>query len=341
MINTTDSLLSPPSYPQAIDGKIDLQGQKDGKAKYIIMLVPHYSNETKYDKIVGYLQDTSGSHTIVSIPKIINEDPDNFISVLFPIDDFSKNTTYSGYYTITKLFSGNKSKSEKKEVTITNAYKSGNISNTVSVPQATGNDGALLTKDNYYRLDELEIIVPIYTNMQAGQVVQVLWQGPRDSYLPRYSTDTQEVSEISPLTFYIPRMQFLDGIGSTVQIWFTVKDPNDNDYSGKSETFFLTIEKQRLNLPAPRLFYRGDGTIHVIIKYDGMSPPDSVEVRAVGVTTTQSPYKPVDDPQQMGVKLKESWVNENRGKIVFIDYAVGSMIPGVRYDFSRILKQVL
>ncbi|MDC9583109.1 hypothetical protein PSI15_16330 [Xenorhabdus sp. PR6a] len=335
--------LSLPSYPQAVNGKIDINAQKSQGTVYIVMLIPYYFTETKGDKIVGYLKDSITGNIITSIPKILNENPDKFVEILFSIDDFSEDRTYHGYYIVTKSLSGNEAKSDISDVTmIFYGESEPKVHQVVTVPQATSENGTLLTKDDYYRLDELEIIVPVYDGMTLGQNVQVLWQGQKGSFLPQYSTNIQEVTEINPLTFYIPRMQFLDSIGSTARIWFKINNTDGNYTSVQySEFFFLTIEKQRLNLPAPKLFYRGDGTIHVIIKYEGMAPPDSVEIRAVGKSQTQSNYKPVDDPQQMGVKLPEDWVNENRGSIVLIDYAVGSMNPGVRYDFSRILRRVL
>ncbi|MBD2798348.1 hypothetical protein ID856_17855 [Xenorhabdus sp. 18] len=339
MINATNNSLNAPSYPQAVDGKIDINAQKIQGTKYIIMLVSQYVDEDAGDRIIGYLRDTSTGNIITSVPKILSENPDKFFEVLFPIDDFSENRTYNGYYTVTNLLAGNEKTSEISDVTIT-VYGESKIRQSVTVPQASNN---LLTKDDYYRLTDLEITVPIYDDMQVGQTVQVFWKDTRDSSLPLYSTDKQEVTGVFPLTFHIPRMYFIDAIGSRVQIWFKVFDPNSDLYpeGQNSQYTYLQIEGQRLNLPAPELFYRGDGTVHVIIKYDGMSPPDSVEVRGVGKSLTQSNYKPVDDPQQMGVKLPEDWVNENRGSIVLIDYAVGSMNPGVRYDFSRILRRVL
>ncbi|WP_340612056.1 hypothetical protein [Xenorhabdus bharatensis] len=124
MINIKDNLLIPPSYPQAVDGKIDIQGQKHETTKYIMILVTHYSNENISDQILGHLKDTYNENVIIkSIPKIINEKPDNFIPIFFPIDDFSKNTTYSGYYMVTKLLSGNTNLSDSSKVTVVNAEK--------------------------------------------------------------------------------------------------------------------------------------------------------------------------------------------------------------------------
>ncbi|WP_139837482.1 hypothetical protein [Xenorhabdus beddingii] len=42
-----------------------------------------------------------------------------------------------------------------------------------TVPETTGNNGTLLTKGDYYRLDNLEVTVPIYTGMASGQTVLV------------------------------------------------------------------------------------------------------------------------------------------------------------------------
>lgn len=338
IINMTyEYKLKPPSYPQALGGVIDIDAQKYEGVRYITMLIPGYGDEKSGDKIIGYLTDNKG-RTITSFPFSVNINiiPSNFFEVVFSIDDFSTNGEYTGYYTVTKL-SGNVAQSKITTVNVETALSSF-PDYFPAVPEATGNHGTLLTKSDYYRLDNLKITVPIYTGMASGQTVQVLWQGRNN--IPPYSTASQEIDEIMPLTFHIPRMEFINSIGSTAKIRFKVDGLNQNTsvYSG---ALSLDIEGQKLNLPPPRLFYRGDGTVHVIIEYPNMTPDQTVEIRAVGRTMIQTSYKPVDDVQQMGARLSADWVEENRGQIVLIDYAVGSMHPGVEYDFSEVLRQVL
>ncbi|PHM63726.1 hypothetical protein [Xenorhabdus ishibashii] len=334
---TYEYKLNPPSYPQASGGVIDIDAQKAEGARYITMLIPGYGDEKSGDRIVGYFTDSKGN-TIPSFPYSVNINiiPSNFFEVVFSIDDFSTNGEYTGHYTVTKL-SGNTAQSKIAAVNIETVLSS-LPDYFPAVPEATDNHGTLLTKSDYYRLDNLKVIVPIYTGMALGQTVQVLWQGRNN--IPPYSTPSQEINEIMPMIFHIPRMEFINSIGSTAKIRFKVGGLNQNAsvYSG---TLSLDIAGQKLNLPPPRLFYRGDGTVHVIIEYPNMTSDQSVEIRAVGKTMIQTPYKPVDDVQQMGARLSTDWVEENRGQIVLVDYAVGSMHPGVEYDFSEVLRQVL
>ncbi|MBD2780392.1 hypothetical protein [Xenorhabdus szentirmaii] len=192
-----------------------------------------------------------------------------------------------------------------------------------SVPDATGNQGTLLTEDDYYRLDQLTISVPVYDNMAPGHIVRVLWKGRRKDIV--YKTAPQTVNTAAPMMFHIPRMEFIDNIGDTVKVLFSVERAENNivEFSG---VFHLSIEGQSLDLPAPTLEYNyDDGSIKVIVSYPGMTAEQTVEVRLIGKTMYQPDYIVVNNLQRMVFDIPNDWVEENWGRPVLIDYAVGDI----------------
>ncbi|MDR0219433.1 MAG: hypothetical protein LBI71_11285 [Enterobacteriaceae bacterium] len=330
--------LKAPTFPQAVNNVIDVGLQKDQNAKYIVMEVPQYSEATG-DLLMGFIIDLDTPGILLQSAPSMPGSPNNNYLLLFPIENFTLNGHYEGYYSVTRL-STNISFSPMGFVTI-NDISGGNpiptIPQSVSIPQATGDNGTLLTQKDYSRLENLTVIVPSYTGMAPEQQVSVEWKNENQG-LPKYITDPQITQNYSSeLSFSIPRMQYIDCIGSIADITFKVIDKsNQVRYSALTR---LYIEGQTLDLPKPALFYRPDGTIHVIIEYNNMSSDQTVEIRAVGTTQYQSPYQTVTNFEQMAIQLPQGWVNQNMGQIIYIDYAVGSsVLGGVPYNFSRILR---
>ncbi|WP_340620270.1 hypothetical protein [Xenorhabdus siamensis] len=343
MNSLDDMTLSPPNFPQADGtGTINVHDIRATKNEYIIMKVDKYTGDEVGDQITGYLclngncSNNEDGTVLKSIPYYITPDVSDVPSytLLFLVDEISVYGAFQGYYEITS--NENVRKSPIVNITLASLDASSLPEYTPSTPDATGNNGTSLTKDDYYRLDQLRIDVPVYDGMAPGQIVNVIWKGRNNTYL----TPTQTVNEVMPMTFYIPRMEFIDTIGHTAQVLFKV-EKLVSDSAVYSGTLYIVIERQNINLPAPTLFYRGDGTIHVMIKYSDMSFDQTVEIRAVGRTTLQTRYKQVDDQSQMAVPLPTDWIEENRGYLVLIDYAVGSMYPGRKYSFSRVFRQIL
>ncbi|MDC9582509.1 hypothetical protein PSI15_13195 [Xenorhabdus sp. PR6a] len=338
MTNLAKIELSPPVFPQANGtDTINMHDVHVMGNRYLLMNVGKYVDEEIGDEIVGYLRFNDGS-VITSIPYYITPDKQDFspYSLLFPVDDITRYGSYQAQYKI--VSHGNERDSPTVNINLVFSDSSSLSDSLPSVPEATGNQGKLLTKDDYYRLDQLKINVPVYEGMAPGHTVKVLWQGRRKDIT--YSTPTQTVNEVAPMTFYIPRLEFIDNIGDTVQIRFAVERTSDNyiEYSG---SFRLEIEKQDLDLPAPNLNYNfDDGSIQVIVSYPGMTLEQTVEIRLIGNTMRQTNYQRLDNVQQMVIGIPSDWAQENRGRLVLIDYAVGD-IYGNKYRFSHILRRVL
>ncbi|MDX8000150.1 hypothetical protein FE394_13280 [Xenorhabdus sp. Reich] len=337
--------LSPPTLPQA-DGNntISISDLRAMEIQYLLMAVPSYHDVQTGDSIVGQLclngDCSSGNQTGVlkSIPYTITPDKthESPYYLLFVLNDISQYGSYQAQYTITSY--GNTRSSPAVNINLISKNSSSLSDYIPSVPNATGDQGTLLTEDDYYRLDKLTVNVPVYDDMAPGHTVRVLWKGRRKDII--YKTPPQTVSVAAPMTFYVPRFEFIDNISDTVKVLFSVERSADNivEFSG---TLHLSIEGQSLDLPAPSLAYNyDDGSIQVIVSYSGMTTEQTIEVRLVGKTMVQTDLQTVDNLQNMVIDIPNDWAEENRGHLVLIDYAIGD-INGDRYNFSHILRRVL
>ncbi|BET97074.1 hypothetical protein [Xenorhabdus taiwanensis] len=338
MKSLEDITLSPPTFPQAHGtDTINIHDLRIMNTEYILMEVPRYDDAKTGDEIDGYLcLDDDNSVVIKNRPYSVS--PSTLHSspyiLLFPVDEISKYGAYQAKYKV--ISHGNERESPTVNIKFI-FFDSSKLSDYIpGVPEATGKQGTLLTKDDYYRLDQLKVIVPVYEGMAPGHTVRVLWKGRRSDIT--YVSPLQTVNNVIPMTFYIPRMEFIDTIGDTATLHFSVtRTPGDVvEYSGDLQ---LEIEGQPLNLPAPNLEYN-DGSIQVIISYPDMRLSQTVNIRLVGQTMWQTNYQILDNVEHIAIDIPYDWAQENSGKLVLIDYAVGD-IYGSRDSFSHILRRVL
>ncbi|KLU14075.1 MULTISPECIES: hypothetical protein [Xenorhabdus] len=339
-MESLDSItLSPPTFPQAHGtDTINIHDLSIMGTEYILMEVPRYDDAKTGDEIEGYLY-LSDDNSVVIKSRPYTVAPDKLhtspYTLLFTVDEFSKFGTYQAKYKV--ISHGNERESPTVNIKFI-SFDSSKLSDYIpSVPEATGKQGTLLTKDDYYRLDKLEVIVPVYEGMAPGHAVKILWKGRRSDIT--YEPETQIVTEVIPMTFYIPRMEFIDTIGDTATLYFSVTRTSGSDAVEYSGDLQLEIEGQALNLPAPNLEYNDD-SIQVIIRYPGMRSNQTVNIRLVGQTMWQTNYQVLDNIERIAIDIPSDWVQENSGKLVLIDYAVGD-IYGNRDNFSHILRRVL
>ncbi|PHM63838.1 hypothetical protein [Xenorhabdus ishibashii] len=259
-----DITLSLPTFPQAHGtDTINIHDLRITNTEYILIEVPRYNDAMTGDEIEGYLF-LGDDHSVVIknrpyfvSPSTLHTSP---YILLFPVDEISKYGAYQAKYKI--ISHGNERESPPTNINLI-FFDSSRLSEySPSVPEATGKQGTLLTKDDYYRLDQLKVIVPVYEGMAPGHTVRVLWKGRRNDIT--YEPPVQTVNKVMPMTFYIPRLEFIDTIGDTATLYFAVERTPGNvvEYSGE---LHLEIEGQKLNLPAPPTKYPikvslGDGS---------------------------------------------------------------------------------
>ena len=172
--------------------------------------------------------------------------------------------------------------------------------------------------------------VPQYPGMAVGHTVRVRWLC-RVAYLSEIKT----VETVGPIDFKIPRDEVIDSIGSLVDVNYTVEVSLGNIQA--STSYGLIMRPQPLNLVAPSIYF--DNT-NVRVSYLNSLKMHSVAVRWKGVVERQTD---IQHPEQNGYYLDfaipSSWVTENRGREVLVNYAVG--VGDNPLIFSQITRKYL
>ncbi|KGT94077.1 hypothetical protein NG99_10855, partial [Erwinia typographi] len=229
--------------------------------------------------------------------------------------------TVTVWYTVTGV---------KSASTLYNVMHSGDdISDTVPVAvEATGNNGTLLQQVDYYKLASLTIKIPVYRGMVSGDTVTVYWIG-RDY---TYDSDTITVSAIGEIDVLVPRMEFIDTIGDTAFVYFSVKKNGVGDEISSS-ILYLDIEGQSLELKSPDV---SDDLQTVTVIYSGMSSSDRVKVRVVGASINETSVQQGNDSNIIIFSIDRSWLEKDERSNLLYNYAVG--VSGGEYQFSRVTR---
>jgi hypothetical protein len=198
-----------------------------------------------------------------------------------------------------------------------------------SVPKALG-DGSRLNFDTAMYEDEYLSVIVNYRGMAAGQKVQLHWAGS-----VVYQSEIKTVSVVGNLEFRVPRMEVVDVIGRSANITYTVTLANGTGV-GTSAALVLSVDPQAYDLIAPVI--SADNSI-VTLQYPGMNVPHTGRVRWQGVVKHDTQEQNLDTrPEQFRIPL--SWVTENRGREVLINYSVYRG-DGRHFMFSRVLRKQL
>lgn len=180
-------------------------------------------------------------------------------------------------------------------------------------PQATGNNGTLLTKANYYSLKSLSVQVPQYEGMKSGDIVSIVWQGRDHIFIP----EAQTVRTPGTITFDIPRAEFIDTIGQTAMLSFSVTHPDN--VKEQSAILSLAIEGQSLTLGSPDI---SDDYRTATVSYSGMKSTDTIQLRWQGITTHDTESTSGSSKGSVNFAIPAEWVNENKGREVLANYTV-------------------
>jgi hypothetical protein len=97
----------------------------------------------------------------------------------------------------------------------------------------------------------------------------------------------------------------------------------------------LTIDPQNLDLSEPRL---SADRRTVTVKFLNMTPGCTVRVRVV-IRDTET--QPIQDTSSMAFDIPASWITENAGKTVPINYSVHRSGSNDNLMFSRLLRITL
>jgi hypothetical protein len=250
----------------------------------------------------------------------------NVLTILVPAGQIAPNGSVSVSYRVTRATGG---VANSLSLLITVIAGNDELPKP-SVPSASGNGGELLLLDDIYDVDSITVSVPHYNGMTNGHKIRVIWQG-----YETYNTEIKAVVTPGVIEFDIPRTEFIDNIGNSVVVSYTVLR-SDNGTVEYSDELALKIEAQALELPKP-VITDGNGT--VLVTYPGMHESYKVRVRWIGVETHDTEEKRVDGNDFLTFDIPRQWVNENAERTVLINYSVLHK-QGDKLQFSRVLRVI-
>lgn len=195
------------------------------------------------------------------------------------------------------------------------------------VPKAYG-DGTYLNFDSAMYYDDYLAVIVNYTGMAPGQTIQLHWMGA-----VAYHSEIKTVGAVGDIEFRVPRMEVVDVIGRAAAITYTVKLA-DGTTVGTSAELPLRVDPQPFDLVPPTI---SAGNRVVTVAYPGMNTPHTGRVRWSGVVTHDTAEQYLDTRPE-NFDIPASWVNENRGRDVLINYTVYRS-DGNHFLFSRVLRK--
>ncbi|MEO8646392.1 hypothetical protein [Pseudomonas sp.] len=200
------------------------------------------------------------------------------------------------------------------------------------VLEAYGANGDRLKMADIYTARHVTIQIPQYVGMAIGQTIRARWANARHIYDSPITT----VEKVGPMDFEVPRLEVVDAIGSTVPVSCTVRTfPNGPLH--RSDPLPLAVDAQTFALRFPRI--TSDKT-EVTIRYPGMATGYHARVRFAGVVTRKTAWQDLSTDTAV-FSIPASWIEENKGKTVLINYSVNR--PGIdeQSQFSQVLRESL
>ncbi|MHC8371056.1 hypothetical protein ACYZT2_09635 [Pseudomonas sp. MDT1-85] len=201
------------------------------------------------------------------------------------------------------------------------------------VLEAYGDQGDRLKMADIYYAPHVTIQIPQYLGMAVGQTIRARWASARNTY----DSVITRVENVGPMDFIVPRLEVVDAIGSTVPVTYTVRSyPNGPLH--RSNPLQLGVDAQAFVLTPPRL--TPDQTT-VTIRYPGMASGYQARVRMAGVVTRKTEWQDLKTWVTAEFLIPQSWIVENKGKTVSINYSVNR--PGIDEHslFSQVLRVAL
>ena len=173
--------------------------------------------------------------------------------------------------------------------------------------------------------------VPISAGMLAGDIVRVRGRFGEVIY------DTPEVPIANPprpLTVAMPKFMAYGVAGNVMDLNFALRKPGGSNWQ-ISQSRNIRVQSQALTLQRPSL---PQGSRRLWISYNGIAIGHTVRPRLYSSPTKYVDIQEVTVTQTGGVEIEiyHSWFEENRGRPVWLNYAV--LRTG---DTRRLVSQVL
>jgi hypothetical protein len=201
------------------------------------------------------------------------------------------------------------------------------------VLEAYGALGERLKMADIYYAPHVTIQIPHYLGMAIGQTIRVRWASARNLYDSVITT----VTAVGPMDFFVPRLEVVDAIGSSVAISYTVRVYPKGPLH-RSPVFSLAVDPQQFVLTPPRLTPE---RTTVTVRFPGMTLGYHARVRLAGVVIRKTAWQDLETGVTAEFAIPAEWIEENLGKTVLINYSVNR--PGIdeHSQFSQVLRVAL
>ncbi|WP_339453635.1 hypothetical protein [Pseudomonas sp. EA_5y_Pfl2_R50] len=196
--------------------------------------------------------------------------------------------------------------------------------------EAYGTDGNRLNVNDVYTNSHVNVQVPKYVGMLKGQTIRVRWTSGR--YV--YETQTSTVGTPAPQVFRIPRIEVIDAIGGLVALNYSVRTASGLPLQ-ISKALTLRVDPQPFDLVEPRL---SEDRKIVTVKFLNMTTGFTAKVRWHGIVVRDTESKPILNDSSIPFSIPASWVSENAGKTVLINYSVHRSGSNANLIFSKALR---
>jgi len=181
-----------------------------------------------------------------------------------------------------------------------------------------------------YEARHVTVQVQHYVGMAVGQTIRVRWASARNIYDSAITT----VTAVGAMEFLIPRMEVVDSIDSTVPVSFTVRTyPNGPLH--RSDPLSLAVDAQTFVLPPPRLT---PDLTKVTVRYPAMANGYQARVRVGGLITRRTAWQDMKTGVTAEFPIPASWIEENKGRTVLINYSVNRTGTEEQSQFSQVLR---
>lgn len=199
-----------------------------------------------------------------------------------------------------------------------------------AVIEAYGERGEHLKMEDIYRSRHVTVQVKQYVGMAVGQTIRARWASARNTY----DSVITRVDNVGTMNFEVPRLEVVDAIGSTVPVSFTVRTFPGGPLH-RSQSLRLTIDAQAFVLTPPRLT---PDLSTVTVRYPGMATGYQARVRLAGIETRKTDWQDLKTGATAEFSIPQSWIQENIGKTVLINYSVNRPDVDENSMFSQVLR---
>ncbi|MCG6578003.1 hypothetical protein EGM97_25295 [Pseudomonas sp. AF32] len=196
------------------------------------------------------------------------------------------------------------------------------------VPKTYNTAGDHLKMSDIYTDAHVDVEVPHYTDMHATDTIRVRWHGRVNYNSPIIEVGDPPGKRLIP----VPRLEVVDNIGRSVEVGYSVKEKGIGE-TIESSRLTLHIDPQTVHpLPPPRY-----SASQVTVDNDSLTGY-SIRARWTGVMTHDTESQSMTPGQANVFNIPDTWITENSGKTVLVNYSIVRNNSSEQRMFSQVLR---